>query len=124
MVIPVGIFQLILGHGIMGKPFSTLSVWGIHNLLVFCKYAVVMLDRFNRNLDEGMNITKQFLAGNSRFRPIILTTITTFVGLFPLILETSFQSQFLIPNWHINCFWSSIWYNFIIILLPFINFIF
>ena len=57
-----------------------------------------MLDRFNRNLDEGMNISEAVLAaGNSRFRPIILTTITTFVGLFPLILETSFQSQFLIP---------------------------
>ena len=57
-----------------------------------------MLDRFNRNIEEGMDIKKSVLAaGNSRFRPIILTTITTFVGLFPLILETSFQSQFLIP---------------------------
>ena len=99
MVIPVGIFSAILGHGIMGKPFSTLSVWGVIALIgILVNDAVVMLDRFNRNLDEGMNITEAVLAaGNSRFRPIILTTITTFVGLFPLILETSFQSQFLIP---------------------------
>tara|TARA_Y100001954_G_scaffold15887_1_gene14914 strand:- start:8200 stop:11385 length:3186 start_codon:yes stop_codon:yes gene_type:complete len=99
MVIPVGIFSAILGHGIMGKPFSTLSVWGVIALIgILVNDAVVMLDRFNRNLEEGMDIKKAVLAaGNSRFRPIILTTITTFVGLFPLILETSFQSQFLIP---------------------------
>ena len=99
MVIPVGVFSAILGHGIMGKPFSTLSVWGVIALIgILVNDAVVMLDRFNRNLEEGMDIKKAVLAaGNSRFRPIILTTITTFVGLFPLILETSFQSQFLIP---------------------------
>ena len=99
MVIPVGVFSAILGHGIMGKPFSTLSVWGVIALIgILVNDAVVMLDQFNRNLEEGMDIKKAVLAaGNSRFRPIILTTITTFVGLFPLILETSFQSQFLIP---------------------------
>ena len=57
-----------------------------------------MLDRYNRNLEEGMNMKEAAIAaGKSRFRAIILTTITTFVGLFPLILETSFQAQFLIP---------------------------
>ena len=57
-----------------------------------------MLDRYNKNLSEGMNMEDAAIqAGDSRFRAIILTTITTFVGLFPLILEKSFQSQFLIP---------------------------
>ena len=99
MVIPVGIFSAILGHGIMDRPFSTLSVWGVIALVgILVNDAVVMLDKYNRNLEEGMNIKKAVIsAGTSRFRAIILTTITTFVGLFPLILETSFQSQFLVP---------------------------
>lgn len=99
MVVPVGIFSAILGHGIVGKPFSMLSVWGVVALIgILVNDAVVMLDKYNRNLKKGMDInTAAIQAGRSRFRAIILTTITTFVGLFPLILEKSFQSQFLIP---------------------------
>jgi len=99
MVVPVGIFSAILGHGILGRPFSMLSVWGVVALIgILVNDAVVMLDKFNRNLESGMDIkTAVISAGTSRFRAIILTTITTFVGLFPLILEKSFQSQFLIP---------------------------
>jgi multidrug efflux pump subunit AcrB len=99
MVIPIGVFSAILGHGIMGRPFSTLSVWGVIALIgILVNDAVVMLDKYNRNLKKGMAIEKAAIsAGTSRFRPIILTTITTFVGLFPLILERSFQAQFLIP---------------------------
>ena len=60
--------------------------------------AVVMLDKFNRNLNSGMTIFDAVSdAGKSRFRAISLTTITTFVGLSPLIWEKSFQAQFLIP---------------------------
>ena len=71
-----------------------------------------------------MDIKKScFKLGNSRFRPIILTTITTFVGLFPLILETSFQSQFLIPMAISVSIWSFIWYHITIILFSFINII-
>ena len=60
MVIPVGVFSVILGHGIMGKPFSTLSVWGVITLIgiLVNDLPVVMLDRFNRNLEEGMDIKK------------------------------------------------------------------
>ena len=83
----------------MNRPFSTLSVWGVIALIgILVNDAVVMLDKYNRNLEEGMNMTDAAIsAGTSRFRAIILTTITTFVGLFPLILEKSFQAQFLIP---------------------------
>ena len=57
-----------------------------------------MLDQFNKNLSFGMPIKEAVLkAGKSRFRAIILTTITTVAGLYPLILEESFQAQFLIP---------------------------
>jgi multidrug efflux pump subunit AcrB len=99
MVVPIGIFSAILGHGIIGKPFSIMSVWGVIALIgILVNDAVVMLDKYNRNLAEGMNMNDAVIgAGTSRFRAIILTTITTFVGLFPLMLEKSFQAQFLVP---------------------------
>tara|TARA_B100000902_G_scaffold399296_1_gene469487 strand:+ start:942 stop:4127 length:3186 start_codon:yes stop_codon:yes gene_type:complete len=99
MVVPLGVFSAILGHGIIGKPFSMMSVWGVIALIgILVNDAIVMLDRYNRNLEEGLNITDAVIgAGTSRFRAIILTTITTFVGLAPLIMETSFQAQFLVP---------------------------
>ncbi|MDG1283571.1 MAG: efflux RND transporter permease subunit, partial [Flavobacteriales bacterium] len=99
MVVPIGVFSAILGHGIVGKPFSIMSVWGVVALIgILVNDAVVMLDKYNRNLKEGMSMENAVIgAGKSRFRAIILTTITTFVGLFPLILERSFQAQFLIP---------------------------
>jgi len=99
MVVPIGLFSAILGHGIVGKPFSIMSIWGVVALIgILVNDAVVMLDRYNRNLEDGMDMEKAVIgAGKSRFRAIILTTITTFVGLFPLILEKSFQAQFLIP---------------------------
>jgi len=99
MVVPIGVFSAILGHGIIGKPFSIMSVWGVIALIgILVNDAVVMLDKYNRNIAEGMNMNDAVIgAGTSRFRAIILTTITTFVGLFPLILEKSFQAQFLVP---------------------------
>ena len=99
MVVPVGIFSALLGHGIVGKPFSTLSVWGVVALIgILVNDAVVMLDQFNKNIAQGIPIKEAVQkAGKSRFRAIILTTITTVAGLYPLILEKSFQAQFLIP---------------------------
>ena len=99
MVVPLGIFSAILGHGIIGKPFSIMSVWGVVALIgILVNDAIVMLDKYNRNLKHGMTMKEAVInAGKNRFRPIILTTITTFVGLAPLILEKSFQAQFLVP---------------------------
>ena len=99
MVVPLGIFSAILGHGIVGRPFSIMSVWGVIALIgILVNDAIVMLDKYNRNLSDGMDMTNAAIeAGKSRFRAILLTTITTFVGLAPLILEKSFQAQFLVP---------------------------
>jgi len=99
MVIPAGLFGSILGHGIEGFPVSILSAWGMIALMgILVNDAVVYLDTFNRNLKAGDKIEEaMFNAGIQRFRPIILTSITTVVGLYPLILEKSFQAQFLIP---------------------------
>ena len=58
----------------------------------------MFLDKYNRNLRDGMNIEDAAVdAGTSRFRAIMLTSITTIAGLYPLILEPSFQAQFLVP---------------------------
>lgn len=99
MVIPIGIFSALLGHGIVGIPFSLFSFWGIIALVgILVNDAVVMLDQYNKGLKEGLSTKEAVLnAGKLRFRPVILTSLTTVVGLYPLILEKSFQAQFLIP---------------------------
>ena len=99
LLIPIGLVCAALGHFIHGQPISILSAYGMIALSgVIINDAVVMLDKYNQNLREGMTVEEAaFGAGKSRFRAIILTSITTVVGLYPLILERSFQAQFLIP---------------------------
>jgi multidrug efflux pump subunit AcrB len=99
LMVPIGVYSAILGHGIVGKPFSILSVWGTLALSgVIINDTVVFLDKFNQNLRSGMSFYDAVLdTGRSRFRAIILTSLTTVAGLYPLILEKSFQAQFLIP---------------------------
>ncbi len=99
IMLPLGVFGAILGHGIENLPVSILSAWGIIALMgILVNDSVVYLDTYNRNLLKGMNVKDAiFQAGISRFRPIILTSITTVAGLYPLILENSFQAQFLVP---------------------------
>ena len=99
VMIPISILGAIWGHGIHGKPLSILSLWGIVALSgVIVNDAVVYLAKFNLLIEEGKKVKEAILlAGKSRLRPILLTTLTTSVGLFPLVLETSFQAQFLIP---------------------------
>ena len=107
MMIPLGWFGAILGHGIEDwispakeLPVSLLSAWGMVALSgVIINDAVVFLAKFNNLVKtEGMTVYQAaYNAGLSRFRPIILTSLTTVLGLYPLIKETSFQAQFLIP---------------------------
>jgi len=99
LMIPLGFIGAILGHGIQGIPVSFLSSWGMVALSgVIINDAVVFLDRYNRNLKEGQTVyDASYNAGIARFRPIVLTSITTVLGLFPLLIERSYQAQFLIP---------------------------
>ncbi len=99
LLIPFGLVCAALGHFIHAQPISILSVYGMIALSgVIINDAVVMLDKYNRNLMEGLTVEEAaFDAGVSRFRAILLTSLTTVAGLFPLILEKSFQAQFLIP---------------------------
>jgi multidrug efflux pump subunit AcrB len=99
IMIPISILGAVWGHGIHGKPLSILSLWGIVALTgVIVNDAVVFLAKYNLLITEGWKVKEAIVeAGKSRLRPIILTTLTTAFGLFPLILEKSFQAQFLIP---------------------------
>jgi multidrug efflux pump subunit AcrB len=99
MMIPLAWLGAVWGHGLEGKVVSILSAWGMVAVSgVIINDAVVFLSKYNSNLLEGDKVVDAVRrAALSRFRPILLTTITTTIGLYPLILEQSFQAQFLIP---------------------------
>ena len=97
--IPFGLTGAVIGHIIMGMNLSVLSMMGIVALTgVVVNDSLVMVDFINRYRSEGNSIKEAVLeAGPRRFRPIFLTSLTTFVGLVPLILEQSTQAKFMIP---------------------------
>ena len=98
-VIPFGLIGATLGHWIMGQAMSILSILGFVALAgVVVNDSLVLVDFINSERKNGSPIRKAIeSAGAKRFRPIILTSLTTFVGLLPLLFETSLQAQFLIP---------------------------
>ncbi|TYO99090.1 multidrug efflux pump subunit AcrB [Geothermobacter ehrlichii] len=97
--IPFGIVGALLGHLIMGFSLSILSLFGIVALAgVVVNDSLLLIDYANGLRRSGLELTPTLLqAGQRRFRPIMLTSLTTFFGLMPMILETSVQAQFLIP---------------------------
>jgi multidrug efflux pump subunit AcrB len=99
MMIPVAWVGASWGHGLEGLAVSMLSLFGMVALSgVIINDAVVFLSRYNSNLLEGMSVEKAaYEAGIARFRAILLTSITTVAGLYPIVLEGSFQAQFLKP---------------------------
>ncbi|WP_044208303.1 efflux RND transporter permease subunit [Flammeovirga sp. OC4] len=98
-MIPLGIIGAMWGHGIEGQTISMFSMLGMVALSgTIINDAVVYLSKFNQDLLSGMKFDDALInAGKSRFRPILLTTLTTTIGLYPMILETSPQSRFLVP---------------------------
>lgn len=97
--IPFGIVGAIWGHILMGMSLTLLSMFGIVALTgVVVNDSLVMVDFVNRARDAGLSLKEAIReAGVSRFRPILLTSLTTFAGLTPLLLEKSMQARFLIP---------------------------
>ena len=97
--IPFGLTGALLGHIIMGQNLTVLSLIGIVALAgVVVNDSLVLVDFINRYREDGHSTIEAVLeAGPRRFRPILLTSLTTFFGLFPLLLEKSFQAQWLIP---------------------------
>ncbi len=99
MMIPISLLGVAWGHGLHGQPLSMMSLWGAVALTgVIINDAIVFYSKFDRLLIEGWKVPEAVKeAGKIRLRPIILTSITTSVGLFPMLFEKSVQAQFLIP---------------------------
>ncbi|MBD3220764.1 AcrB/AcrD/AcrF family protein [bacterium] len=97
--IPYGIVGAVWGHVLMGWDLTLLSMFGVVALAgVVVNDSLLMIDFINRARRLGLPVQQAILdSGVRRFRPIILTSVTTFLGLTPLLLETSLQAQFLIP---------------------------
>lgn len=97
--IPFGIIGAVLGHVIMGFDISMLSVVGIIALTgVVVNDSLVFIDNVNKYVEARMGLLDAVIkSGKDRFRPIFLTSLTTFLGLMPMIFEKSFQAKFLIP---------------------------
>jgi multidrug efflux pump subunit AcrB len=97
--IPFGIVGAVLGHMLMGYSLSVMSLFGIVALSgVVVNDSLVLIDFTNRERENGgLPKTAILSAAVNRFRPILLTSLTTFGGLTPLILETSLQARFMIP---------------------------
>lgn len=99
LTIPFGAIGSIFGHLIMGYDLSMMSIFGMVAVAgVVVNDAIVLIERVNEYLAEGMPFFGSVILGAARrFRAIFLTTVSTVCGLAPLILETNFQAKFLIP---------------------------
>lgn len=97
--IPFGYMGAVIGHLLFGREMSMFSLLGI----IACAGVVindnlVLVDRVNKLRQQGADLRDALLqGGRDRFRPIVLTSATTFVGLLPITLERSVQAQFLVP---------------------------
>jgi multidrug efflux pump subunit AcrB len=96
--IPFGLFGAVIGHILLGYDLSLVSLMGVIALSgVVVNDSLIMIDLANKKRTDHNVFQAIYEAGIRRFRPIILTTITTFGGLTPIILETSRQATYLIP---------------------------
>jgi len=98
-VIPFGFIGAVFGHLIVGIPLSFVSIFGVIALGgVVVNDSLVMVDFVNKAREEGLDpLDAAREAGVVRFRPIMLTSLTTFFGLLPMLLEKSLQAQILVP---------------------------
>jgi len=120
LIIPFGIIGAIFGHAIMGLPITLFSFFGLVALTgVVVNDSIVLIDFINRRVRDGVPIDEALIdAGRRRFRPVLLTTLTTVAGLLPILLETSFQAQVLIPMANSLSFGLLLATGLILILVP------
>jgi HAE1 family hydrophobic/amphiphilic exporter-1 len=98
-VIPFGCAGAVFGHALMGMPLTLFSMFGLVALAgVVVNDSIVLIDFINHRVREGHPLRIALReAGCLRFRPVLLTSLTTVGGIMPLLLEKSFQAQFLVP---------------------------
>jgi len=99
IAIPFAFIGMIFGNLVTGVPFGVMSVFGFFAASgVAVNDNLVLIDYVNRLRDKGVGAYQAMLdACVARFRPILLTSVTTFIGIMPILFETSTQSQFLKP---------------------------
>lgn len=98
-IIPFGAIGAVIGHIIYGIPLDMFSFFGIIALAgVVVNDSLIMVDFINRQTQEGVSLNRTILdCTKQRFRAIIITSLTTFIGLVPMLMETSVQAQQVIP---------------------------
>ena len=106
IVIPFGFCGAVFGHALLGLPITLFSLFGMIALTgVVVNDSIVLVDFIDHELMTGKPLREALVeAGTRRFRPVILTSITTIAGLTPMLLERSFQAQVLIPMAASLCF--------------------
>lgn len=119
-VIPFGIVGAILGHAFMGLPLTLFSMLGLVALTgVVVNDSIVLVDFINARVRAGVPLEQAVLeAGQRRFRPVLLTSLTTVVGLLPILMEKSFQAQVLIPMATSLCFGLMLSTLLVLVLVP------
>ncbi len=118
--IPFGLTGAILGHWAMDLPITMFSLFGLVALTgVVVNDSIVLIDFINKRLAAGDDLETAIVAGGSRrFRPVVLTSLTTIAGLTPILMETSFQAQVLIPMANSLCFGLALATLLVLILVP------
>ncbi len=98
-LLPFGFIGVGIGHYIHGLPISLFSILGVIALIgIIVNDALVFITTFNEKISKGVHHQQAIIeTGKARFRPILLTSLTTIAGLAPLIIQKSLQAQFLIP---------------------------
>ena len=118
--IPFGLTGAILGHAVMGLPLTMFSLFGLVALTgVVVNDSIVLIDFINKRLAAGDDLQTAIVAGGSRrFRPVVLTSLTTIAGLTPILLEKSLQAQVLIPMANSLCFGLALATVLVLVLVP------
>ncbi|MFY8325567.1 efflux RND transporter permease subunit [Pseudoalteromonas sp. ZZD1] len=122
-VIPFGMIGAVMGHWIMGMDLTIMSLLGMLALVgVVVNDSLVLVDYINKKRSEGGDLLEAVKrAGAARFRPVMLTSLTTFIGLMPLLFEKATQAQFLIPM-AVSLGFGIIFATFITLLLVPVNY--
>ncbi|MDR1958290.1 MAG: efflux RND transporter permease subunit [Planctomycetaceae bacterium] len=98
-IIPFGLVGAVAAHALYGLPLTLFSLFGLVALSgIIVNDSIVMIDFINRNSRNGEPLRETLIAvGQNRFRPIVLTSVTTMGGLLPIVMETSLQAQMIVP---------------------------
>ena len=107
MAIPFALIGVVWGHYFMATALSMPSVLGFISLAgIVVNDSIILIELLKKRRAEGIDVIRAAkMANRERFRAVFLTSVTTIVGLLPLLSETSLQAQMLIPHCHQYCLW-------------------